>query len=68
MGPAKVFGYIGSVFELWDFLWALIWSLPSLKGSELLAPILKLVYHGVLMGKDSELGAHTRGPQDLLWR
>ena len=37
--------------------------LASLKRSELWAPVLKLVDDGVLVGwKDSEVGAHTRGP------
>ena len=35
----------------------------SLKGSDLWALILKMVYNGVVMGlEDSEVGAHTGGP------
>ena len=38
--------------------------LPSLKGSGLWAPKLKVVYNGVTMAsdRDSDLGADTRGP------
>ena len=42
--------------------------LASLKGSELWARILKVVFNCVVVVlKDSELGAHTRGPQDQVW-
>ena len=37
--------------------------LASFKG-----PVLKVVYNAIVMGStDSKLGAHTRGPKDLLW-
>ena len=38
-----------------------------LKGSELYAPVLSVVYNGVRFNEDSELRAPTRGPKDLLW-
>ena len=43
--------------------------LPFLKGSELWAPILKLVYVMAFscVYEDSELGTPPRGPYDLLW-
>ena len=37
--------------------------LPSLKGSELLAPVVKVYYNGIRMGLSGlRLGAHIRSP------
>ena len=39
--------------------------LGSLQGSELWAPVFRVFYNGVLC-KDSEVGAHTKDPHDLV--
>ena len=43
--------------------------LPSFKGSELWAPVFKVVYNGIKMGLQGfRLSGHTRGPSILFWR
>ena len=60
-------GYVGSILGFTAPMGPYYGPLPSLKGSGLWVPVLKLACSGVeMVYEDSEFEAHARGPCDLL--